>query len=43
MTILPLFITHVNKFVRKILDEDVPYLLTLDGHGSRKGFAWVEK
>lgn len=42
MTVLPLFITHLNTFVRKYVAGDTHYLMTLDGHSSRKGFEWVE-
>lgn len=37
MKVLPLFIHHLNEFVRRFVSMDDLYLLTLDGHGSRKG------
>lgn len=36
MNILPLFVQHLNKFVRKYVPENYHYMLTLDGHGSRR-------
>lgn len=42
MSVLPLLIQQVNKYVRKHVPSDKQYLLTLDGHGSRKGVEWVE-
>lgn len=43
MTVLPFFIKHLNTFVRQFVAPEVHYLLTLDGHGSRKGMEWVEE
>lgn len=42
MNILPLFIQHINKFVRQFVPPETSYITTLDGHGSRKGIEWVE-
>lgn len=40
--VLPLFIHHMNEFVRRFIPKTVFYLLTLDGCGSRKGAEWVQ-
>lgn len=42
MSVLPLFMKHLDRFVRKYVNKDDHYVLTLDGHGSRKGFQWIE-
>lgn len=42
MRLIKLLIQHVNKFVRKFIPDDLAYCLTLDGHSSRNGFAWLE-
>ena len=42
MSIMPAFIKHLNAYVRSFLPNDVSYLLSLDGHGSRNGVEWLE-
>jgi len=42
MEILPAYIEHFAKHARKIATNyDLPLLLLLDGHKSRKGFEWI--
>ena len=38
---MPLFIKHLNKFVRTIIPSSVSYCVTIDGHRSRKGAIWI--
>ncbi len=40
--ILPAFMKHLHKFVTKLLPSGMSYLLCLDGHKSRLGYAWLE-
>lgn len=42
MSVLPLFMKHLDKFVCRNFDKEEHFVLTLDVHGSRKGFEWVE-
>lgn len=42
MNVLPLFLRHLNNFIRRFVPKDTNYFLTLDGHASRKGFDWVQ-
>lgn len=39
--IIPLFIEHLNRFVRKHVHSSNDYLLLLDGHSSRNGADWL--
>lgn len=41
MAMMPIIIQHINKFVRKFVPTEVSYCLTLDGHASRNGSAWL--
>lgn len=41
--ILPSFIKHVDNYVRRHIASDKTYLLTLDGHSSRKGTEWIDE
>lgn len=42
INVLPIFVQHLNKFVLKVVPAEKSFLLTLDGHGSRKGVEWLE-
>ena len=42
MRLIRLVIENVNNFVRTILPESTAYCLTLDGHRSRNGYAWLD-
>ena len=42
MRIIPLFMRHLNMFVRKYVPKENEYLLFLDGHSSRKGIERLE-
>ena len=42
MSVMPAFVKHLNAFVRSFLPQDVTYLLSLDGHGSRNGVEWLD-
>ena len=42
MRLIHHLIQHFNKHVRKYVFSENSYCLTLDGHSSRKGFAWLE-
>ena len=43
MAILPAFIKHLDNFVRNVSGGKDSYLLTVDVHGSRNGYAWLEQ
>ena len=42
MRIIRHLIEHINTFVRSIVLPSAAYCLTLDGHASRNGYAWLE-
>ena len=42
MRLLKNLVTHINCFVRQHISEDIPYVLTLDGHLSRNRYAWLD-
>ena len=42
MCIIPLFMQHLNRFVRQYVPSEQHYVLVLDGHISRKGVDWLE-
>lgn len=41
--VLLLVIEHVNRFVRRFVDDDQTFLLLIDGHASRKGIKWLDE
>ena len=41
--LLPVFIRHLNRNIRNVVSEDEHVLVTLDGHSSRKGLAWLRE
>lgn len=43
MAAMPLFISHLEKFVRTIVPSPTSYCVTIDGHSSRKGIDWIEQ
>lgn len=40
--LVPLYMEHLNRHMRKFVNLSQKYLLTLDGHSSRKGLDWLE-
>lgn len=42
MRIIKHLIVHIDKHVRKFVEKGKSYCLTLDGHSSRNGYAWLE-
>lgn len=41
MNVIKICVQHLDTFVRKHLPGSIPYVLVLDGHGSRKGVEWL--
>lgn len=43
MSTLPVFIKHINKFIRLHVDNSKPIILLLDNHSSRNSQAWLSE
>ena len=42
MDVMPMFIEHINSFVRRTVNASLHYIFCLDGHSSRKGIKCLE-
>ena len=42
MEIIPVFMAHLDKFVRQFFQQEMHYVLLLDGNSSRNGIDWLD-